>query len=97
MSDLDNYRSRSLRSNLIMQLESHIWSTIKVYYQHMNYFGSFTKISLQNLSDPDVDPSRSLKIKCDSGIGLPICNSLLVFNSNTWPPSAPYEIEAFEI
>ncbi len=32
--------------------------------------------------------SRKLKVKCDGGTGLPIYDSLLVFNSNIWPNSA---------
>ena len=37
---------------------------------------------LQNLSDLDFDLSRSLKVKSDSGTGLPIYGFLLMFNSN---------------
>ncbi len=36
----------------------------------------------QNLSDLDFDLSRSLKVKCDSAIGLPIYAFLLMFISN---------------
>ncbi len=46
---------------------------------------------LQNLSDLDFDLSRSLKVKCNGAVGLPICDFLLAFNSNTWPHSAPLE------
>ncbi len=46
-------------------------------------------ISLWNLSDLDIDLSRSLKVKCDSVIGLPIYGFLFMFNSNIWPNSAP--------
>ncbi len=42
---------------------------------------------LQNLSDFDL--SMSLKVKCDSVIGLPMCGFLIVSNSNTWSNSAP--------
>ena len=44
---------------------------------------------LRNLSDLDFDLSRSLKVKCDGVIGLPIYGFLLMFNSNIWPNSAP--------
>ncbi len=37
---------------------------------------------LQNLSDLDFDLSRSLKVKFDSAIGLPIYGFLFMFNSN---------------
>ncbi len=43
---------------------------------------------LRNLSDLEVDPLRSLKVKCDSVIELPIYAFLLMFNSNIWPNSA---------
>ncbi len=46
-------------------------------------------IRLQNLSDLEFDLSRSLKVKCDSVIGLPIYNFPLMSNSNIWPNSAP--------
>ena len=39
-------------------------------------------IRLQNLSDLDFDLSRSLRVKCDSVIGLPIYAFLLMFSSN---------------
>ena len=39
-------------------------------------------ISLQNLSDHEVDLSRSLKVKCESAIGFPIYGFPLMFNSN---------------
>ena len=42
-------------------------------------------IRLQNLSDLDLDLSRSLKVKCVSAIGLPIYGFLLMFNSNMGP------------
>ena len=45
-------------------------------------------IRLWNLSDLDFDISRSLKVKYDTVIGLPIYNFLLVFNSSIWPNSA---------
>ena len=31
----------------------------------------------------------SLKVKCDSAIGRPICGFLLIFNSNIWPNYGP--------
>ncbi len=34
------------------------------------------------MSDLDFDPSKSLKVQCDSVIGLPIYAFLLMFNSN---------------
>ncbi len=43
------------------------------------YYRSY---STQNLSHLDVDHTRSLKVKCDSIIGLPINGFLLVLHSN---------------
>ncbi len=52
--------------------------------------GLLRHISLQSLSDLDFDLTRSLKVKWDGAVGLPICAYfLLVFNSTTWPNSAP--------
>ncbi len=45
-------------------------------------------IRLQNLGDLDFDLSRSVKVKCDSAIGLPIYGFLLMINSNLWPNTA---------
>ena len=45
-------------------------------------------IRLQNHSDLDVDLSRSLKVRCDGAIGLPIYGFLLTVNSNIWSNSA---------
>ncbi len=42
-------------------------------------------IKLQNLCDFDFDLSKSLKVKCDSAIGLPIYGFLLMFNNNIGP------------
>ena len=39
---------------------------------------------LHNLSDLDLDLSRSLRFKCDSIIALHIYAFLLMFNGNTW-------------
>ena len=44
-------------------------------------------IRLQNLSDLEFNLLRALKIKCDDAVRLPICDFLLVFNSNTYPES----------
>ncbi len=46
-------------------------------------------IRLRNLSDLELDLSRSLKVICDDVIGLPIYAFLLMFNSKLWPNSAP--------
>ncbi len=43
------------------------------------------------MSDLEFDLLRSLKVKCDDVIGLPIYAFLLVFNSNIWPNSAPLQ------
>ncbi len=52
------------------------------------------------------DLSRSLKVKCDGGIGLPIYDFLLVFNNNRWMASVALReplqalrepLQAFEI
>ncbi len=48
-------------------------------------------IRLWNLSDFEFDLSRSLKVKCDSVIWLPIYAFLLMFNGNIWPNSAPLQ------
>ncbi len=45
----------------------------------------------RNLSDLELDLTRSLKVKCDSAIGLPIYAFLLMFNGNIWPNSAPLQ------
>ncbi len=39
----------------------------------------------QNVSGLDYGLSRSLRVKRDGAIGLPIYGSLLMFNSNIWP------------
>ncbi len=43
---------------------------------------------LQKLSDLDFNLLRSLKVKYNGTVGLPICDFLFVFNSNTWPNPA---------
>ncbi len=43
----------------------------------------------RNLSDLDFDLSRSLKVKSDGVIGLPIYGFLLMVNSNIVPNLAP--------
>ncbi len=48
-------------------------------------------ISLRNLCDLDFDLPRSLKVKCDGAIGLPMYDILLMFNSNMRPNSAPLQ------
>ena len=48
-------------------------------------------IKLQNLGDLEFDLSRSLKVKCESAIGLPIYGLLLMFNSSIWPNWAPLQ------
>ena len=47
--------------------------------------------NIRNLSDFDL--SGSLKVKCDSVIGLPIYCFLLMFNSNIWANPAPLQDE----
>ena len=39
----------------------------------------------QHFCDLEFDISRLLKVKCDSAIELPICDFLLMFNSNIGP------------
>ncbi len=46
-------------------------------------------IRLRKFGDLDFDLSRSLKVKCDGAIGLPIYGFLSMFNSNIWPNMAP--------
>ncbi len=43
------------------------------------------------MSDIEFDLSRSLKVKCDSIMLLPLYAFLLMFNSNIWPNSAPFQ------
>ena len=57
----------------------------------MAYPCSFTRYKAHNLRDLDFALSRSLKINCDSVIGLPIYAFLLMFNRNIWPNSAPLQ------
>ncbi len=45
-------------------------------------------IRLQNFGDLDFDFSRTLKVRCDSAIGLPIYGFLLRVNSIIWPKMA---------
>ena len=49
-------------------------------------------IRLQNLTDLEFDPSRSLKVMCDDVIGLSLYAFLLMFDSNLWPNSAPQNL-----
>ncbi len=55
------------------------------------YYALLQDIVLQNLSYLDFNLSRSLRVKCDSAIGLPIYTFLLMSNSNIWPNSAPLQ------
>ena len=48
-------------------------------------------IRLRNLSDLDFDLSRSIKVKCDTVIELPVYIFLLMRNSNIRPKSAPLQ------
>ncbi len=49
-------------------------------------------IRLRNFSDPELDFSRLLKVKCHSITGLPIIIYFLInINSNIWPNSAPFQ------
>ena len=45
-----------------------------------------------NLSDLDTDLSRSLKVKCDGAIGLPMYGFPIMFSSNIGPTRPLYEI-----
>ncbi len=69
----------------------HIWFAIgvKIITNIWPNSATLRDISLWYLSDLDIDLSRSLKVKCDSVIGLPIFDFLLMFNSNIWPETAP--------
>ena len=58
-----------------------------MFYNALGFFF----IRPRNLSDLDFDLSRSLKVKCESAIGLLIYGFLLVFNSNIGPNSAPLQ------
>ncbi len=42
------------------------------------------------------DLIRSLKVKCDGGIGFTIYAFLLIFNSKLWPNSAPLRDISFQ-
>ncbi len=48
------------------------------------------EIKHRNLGDLDFDLSRSLKVKCEGAIGLPIYGFLLMFHSNIGPNSAVF-------
>ncbi len=50
----------------------------------------YRSATTQNLSDLDLDLSRSLKVKCEGAIGRPIYGFLLMFNNNIGPNSAPF-------
>lgn len=39
-------------------------------------------VSLHNVGDLDFDLSRSLKVKCDAAVGLPIYDLVLMSNGN---------------
>ncbi len=69
----------------------HIYFPITFYSNVWTNSGPLQDIRLQNLSDIEFDLSRSLKVKCDSVIGLPIYAFLSVFNSNIWPNFAPLQ------
>ncbi len=45
-----------------------------------------------NLSDLDIDLSKSLKVKCEDATRLPIYAFLLMFISNIWPNKAVFYI-----
>ncbi len=98
LSDLDMDLSKSLRQNVIihftlqctvfpiysfpLRFTSKIWLILAHLRQNL--------LSLQNLSDLDFDLSMSLKVKSDGAVGLtPHMPFPMVFNSNTWPNSAP--------
>ncbi len=53
-------------------------------------------IRLRNFGDLDFDLSRSLKVKCNGAIELPIYGFLLMVNSNIWPNTALFEIMSLE-
>ena len=53
------------------------------------YVYHYRSPTTQNLSDLDFDLSRSLKIKCDCVIGLPIYGFLIMCNSSIGPNMAP--------
>ena len=49
----------------------------------------FPDIMLRKLSDLDFDVSRSLNVRCNSVIGLPIYGFLVASSSKIWPNSTP--------
>ncbi len=55
-----------------MQLNPHIWFPIGVNGNTWPSSAHLRDISLQNLSDLDIDLSMLIKVKCDSVIGLGI-------------------------
>ncbi len=68
------------------------WDSGKPHRQQVLFFDSQINICIlyrsattQNLSDLDFDPPRSLKVKFDTGIGLPISSFLLLINRNIGP------------
>ena len=66
-----------------------IWIWINIYTYGITLFSFLRDITLQNLSDLDIKLSRSLKIKCDDVIGIPIYCFLLIFNGSIWLNSHP--------
>ncbi len=82
-SNADDVIGLSLSAFLLM-FNSKIWP----YGLTQVLYKIAVDIRLRNLSDLELDLSRSLKVKCDSVIGLPIYAFLLMFNSNIWPNSA---------
>ena len=58
------------------QLKSRVNSHTVPHYMHALILHHFRHLNFHL--------SRSLKVKCDGGIGLPIYDFLLVFNSNIW-------------
>ncbi len=60
---------------------SHIWFPIRVYDQTRILNGI---IRSRKLSDLEFDFSRSLKVKSDGAVGLPMSDFIVVFNGNIW-------------
>ncbi len=64
---------------------------LQIYFIVTYSLAPLQDIRLRNLSDLEFDLLRSLKVKCNSVIGLLIYAILLMFNRNIWPNSAPLQ------
>ncbi len=93
LNNLDINLSRSLRSNVITQMDSP-YAFLLISYL-ISALLQDTK--LRNLSDLDFDLLRSLKVKCDGVIGHSIYGFLLIYISNCMSISHRLAVTALEM